>query len=137
MCWLPIVHNLAIESYVPFQISSSTIETLCFLHLFKALHPYDVLTISSLYVFTKQFRWGGSCWQSKPNFLTDPGRPPQLLGEILILVQIMGIIHYLFIAGQEDENAFVPVAHKNAWLYGQWKISLPKYQKWPQTLQGQ
>ena len=39
MCWLPIVHNLAIESYVPFQISSSTINTLCFLHLFKALHP--------------------------------------------------------------------------------------------------
>ena len=39
MCWLPIVHNLAIESYVPFQISSSTIKTLCFLHLFKALHP--------------------------------------------------------------------------------------------------
>ena len=38
MCWLPIVHNLAIESYVPFRISSSTIKTLCFLHLFKALH---------------------------------------------------------------------------------------------------
>ena len=45
---------------------------------------------------------------------TDPVRPPQLLGEILILVQIMGIIHYLFIAGQEDENAYLPVAHKNA-----------------------
>ena len=26
----------------------------------------------------------------------------------------MGIIHYLFIAGQEDENAYLPVAHKNA-----------------------
>ena len=39
MCWLPIVHDLAIESYVPFQTSSSTIKTLCFLHLFKALHP--------------------------------------------------------------------------------------------------
>ena len=39
MCWLPIVHNLAIECYVPFQISSSTIKNLCFLHLFKALHP--------------------------------------------------------------------------------------------------
>ena len=25
----------------------------------------------------------------------------------------MGIIHYLFIAGQEDENAYLPVAHKN------------------------
>ena len=34
--------------------------------------------------------------------------------EILILVQIMGIIHYLFIAGQEDENAYLTVAHKNA-----------------------
>ena len=48
----------------------------------------------------------------------------------------MGIIHYLFIAGQEDENAYLPVAHKMLchilWLYGQWKISLPKYQKWPQ-----
>ena len=72
MCWLPIVHNLAIEPYV---------------------------------------------------------------------VQIMGIIHYLFIAGQEDENAYLPVAQKMLchilWLYGQWKISLPKFQKWPQTLQGQ
>ena len=45
MCWLPIVHNLAIEPYV---------------------------------------------------------------------VQIMGTIHYLFIAGQEDENAYLPVAQKNA-----------------------
>ena len=26
----------------------------------------------------------------------------------------MEIIHYLFIAGQEDENAYLPVAHKNA-----------------------
>ena len=26
----------------------------------------------------------------------------------------MGIIHYLFIAGQEDENAYLPAAHKNA-----------------------
>ena len=53
----------------------------------------------------------------------------------------MEIIHYLFIAGQEDENAYLPVAHKMLchilWLYGQWKIILPKYQKWPQTLQGQ
>ena len=34
----------------------------------------------------------------------------------------MGIIHYLFITGQEDENAYLPVARKNAechilWLY--------------------
>ena len=29
----------------------------------------------------------------------------------------MGIIHYLFIAGQEDENAYLPVAHKNAVLH--------------------
>ena len=123
MCWLPIVHNLVIESYVPFQIPSTTIKFLCFLHQLKALHPQGVLTISSLYVFTEQFPWGGSCWQSKPHFLTkqkviygatDSGRPPQVLGDILILVQIMGFIHYLFIAGQEDENAYVPVAHKNA-----------------------
>ena len=54
-------------------------------------------------------------WQNNRSYgATDPGRPPQLLGEILILVQIMGIIHYLFIAGQEDENAYLPVAHKNA-----------------------
>ena len=31
-----------------------------------------------------------------------------------MLVQIMGIIHYLLIAGQEDENAYLPVAHKTA-----------------------
>ena len=42
----------------------------------------------------------------------------------------MGIIHYLFIAGQECENAYIPLARKNAachilWLYGQWEICLP------------
>ena len=67
--------------------------------------------------------WGGSCWQSKPPFLTkqyvvygatDHGRPPQLLGEILILVQILGIIHYLFIAGQEEEDDYLPMTRKNA-----------------------
>ena len=30
MCWLPIAHNLVIESYVPFQLSSLTSKTLCF-----------------------------------------------------------------------------------------------------------
>ena len=86
--------------------------------------------------------WGGSCWQPKPPFLTkqyvvygttDPGGSPQLLlGEVLILVQIMGIIHYLFIAGQEDEKDYHPVAQKMQcdilWLYGMWMIGLPKYQ---------
>ena len=33
--------------------------------------------------------------------------------EVLILVQIMGIIHYLFIADQEDENDYLPVTRKN------------------------
>ena len=44
----------------------------------------------------------------------------------------MGIIHYLFIADQEDENDYLPVTHKILcdilWLYGMWKIGLPKYQ---------
>ena len=44
---------------------------------------------------------------------TDSGRSPQLLGEVLILVQIMGIIHYLFITGQEDEDDYLPVTPKN------------------------
>ena len=123
MCWLPLAHNLLIESYVPFQFASLTNKTRCFLCLFNKLHPYGVLTISSLYLFTKQFMWGGSCWQSKPPFLTkqyvvygttDPGRSPQLLGEVLILVQIMGIIHYIFIAGHEDENDYLPLTRKNA-----------------------
>ena len=44
----------------------------------------------------------------------------------------MGIIHYLFIADQEDENDDLPVTHKMLcdilWLYGMWKIGFPKYQ---------
>ena len=45
---------------------------------------------------------------------TDHGRPPKLLGEVLILVQILGIIHYLFIAGQEDEDDYLHMNRKNA-----------------------
>ena len=44
----------------------------------------------------------------------------------------MEVIHYLFIAGQEDENDYLPVTRKMLcdilWLYGMWKIGLPKYQ---------
>ena len=35
------------------------------------------------------------------------------LGEIIVPVQIMGIIHYLFIADQECENAYLSLARKN------------------------
>ena len=53
-------------------------------------------------------------WQNKIVYGTiDPGRPPQLLGEVLILVQIMGIVHYLFIAGQEYKMPIWPWPEKN------------------------
>ena len=45
----------------------------------------------------------------------------------------MGIIHYLFIAGQECKTAYLPLALPNVechilWIYRQWKTCLPKYQ---------
>ena len=44
----------------------------------------------------------------------------------------MRVIRYLFIAGQEDENDYLPGTPKMLcdilWLYGMWKVGLPKYQ---------
>ena len=66
-CWLPIVHNLVIESHVPFQLSSSTTK-LCLSGTCSRLYLHKVFW--KLYVFTKYFMWGRSCWQSKSSFLT-------------------------------------------------------------------
>ena len=68
---------------------------------------------------------------------TTYARTTQLLGEVLILVQIMGIIHISFLLVNNVKLLIFPMPDKNAecrilWIFGQRKTCFPKYQWWPE-----